>query len=204
MVLVRLLPRARGQGEHRPKHSGFPLCKLCPNISFASSTISGRVEGQDLNPCNLPMKPSLIHMHASLGWESPVCLTPSNKTVMGWLSYATQVGASRQLPGMWQDKRQTDAVSGTADSSPVVSSLLSCLVPPITESFSGDIIFLPRGIISSFDPKSTLRCEIACWDPGLNSTAIQVWFGQIISLLPFPQLKNEVVNGADLVRVSQG
>lgn len=104
---------------------------------------------------------------------------------------------------MWQDKRQTDAVSGTADSSPVVSSLLSCLVPPITESFSGDIIFLPRGIISSFDPKSTLRCEIACWDPGLDSTAIQVWFGQIISLLPFPQLKNEVVNGADLVRVSQ-
>lgn len=95
MALVRLLPRARGQGEHRPKHSGFPLCKLCPNISFVSSTISGRVEGQDLNPCNLPMKPSLIHMHASLGWESPVCLTPSNKTVMGWLSYATQV----ELPG---------------------------------------------------------------------------------------------------------
>lgn len=130
------------------------------------------------------MKPPLIHMHASLGWENPVCLTPSNKTVMGWLSYATQV----DLPG-------SCLVCGKTKDRQMLSLALPTLLvlfPQLPCStykrvIKWGVIFLPRGIISYFDPQSTLHYEIACPDSGLGFTAIQVVeFGQIISLLQFP------------------
>lgn len=90
MTLAWLTPRARRQGECKPKHSGFLFCKLFLITTFVSSNISGRVEGQDLNPCDILMKPS-HYTHACQPCLGKPCLSDYIKQDYDGLSYATQV-----------------------------------------------------------------------------------------------------------------
>lgn len=95
--------------------SSFLSARLCLIISFVGHNIPGRSEGQDGNPCDIPVKSS-HYTHACQLWLGNPCLPRSNGITRGSSCHTSGLeDSSRVLPFVYStDKRRTDTVSSIA------------------------------------------------------------------------------------------